>query len=162
MEDIFDTLVMKLVNTQDNKALQEAAINRANLFNLTEESYLAAIKPEHVGILNHSQRAAIATRICILNDQQDAADHYRDLITTPDDLPMSQPGAFPETTILNIITKHVDLITLSPQDSTKETIKELQSAGLTDTQIVEISAVIAFVNYQVRVIKGLQLIASIS
>ena len=54
------------------------------------------------------------------------------------------------------ILSHVDLVTTRPRDATQADIAALRGAGVTEPDIVRLSQVVAFVNYQVRVIAGLQ------
>jgi uncharacterized protein YciW len=58
--------------------------------------------------------------------------------------------------------RHVDLVTCSPKDATRADIVALQRAGVADADIVRLSQLIAFVNYQVRVVAGLRLMGAAS
>lgn len=69
-------------------------------------------------------------------------------------------GNTPETAdiLLAAILRHCDLITLDPGRSTKADIERLTAAGLTNPQIVALSELIAFVNFQTRITAGLRLL----
>ena len=54
------------------------------------------------------------------------------------------------------IVDHVDINSRNPKHHPEDQIQKLKAIGLTDTQIVSIFAVIAFVSYQLRVLKGLR------
>lgn len=57
---------------------------------------------------------------------------------------------------LRAIMRHVDLIVLTPVESTQADIEVLEAAGLSPTGIVAVSQVVAYVSYQVRLIAALR------
>jgi uncharacterized protein YciW len=61
---------------------------------------------------------------------------------------------------LKTIARHVDLITLTPKKAEASHIAQLAQAGLNNPQIVALSELIAFVNFQTRVATGLRLMRS--
>ena len=58
---------------------------------------------------------------------------------------------------LKAVIRHTDLVTRSPKDAVAGDIAALKAAGITEDDIVRLSELIAFVNYQVRVVAGLRL-----
>ncbi|WP_246673072.1 MULTISPECIES: hypothetical protein [unclassified Mesorhizobium] len=58
---------------------------------------------------------------------------------------------------LATIARHVDLITLTPKKAEASHIALLAQAGLNNPQIVALSELIAFINFQTRVATGLRL-----
>ena len=60
------------------------------------------------------------------------------------------------------ILRHTDLVTVDPKEAAQDDISALKSAGITEPDIVRLSELIAFVGYQVRVVKGLRLMAEAS
>ncbi len=53
------------------------------------------------------------------------------------------------------IVHHADLITVTPRDATRQDLEALQQAGLTIPQIIALSELIAFINFEARIIAGL-------
>lgn len=69
-------------------------------------------------------------------------------------------GDEPETlpAPLDTIARHADLVTIIPRDANADDIRRLSAAGLTNPQIVALSELIAYVNFQARIIVGLRLL----
>jgi uncharacterized protein YciW len=59
---------------------------------------------------------------------------------------------------LTTIARHVDLVSVTPREATRADITRLAEAGLDNPQIVALSELIAFVNFQLRVAAGLRLL----
>ena len=156
MNSPFDTTLLKLLDIDESSPLASAISGRTNLFELTEASYIAAIFPDDPGILSHSQRAALATRICLINNESLLADHYKDLVSEPEDSVLYAQNSTSEDNVMTTIVDHVDINSRNPKHHPEDQIQKLKVIGLTDTQIVSIFAVIAFVSYQLRVLKGLR------
>lgn len=58
------------------------------------------------------------------------------------------------------LARHTDLVTLYPADATEQNIRLLEQAGYSNGQIIALSELIAFVNFQTRVVAGLRLLRS--
>jgi len=108
-------------------------------------------------------RLALALRMARLNDDAALQHDYQA------QLAQHQPssallalaeGALPADEPLATIARHVDLITQQPMQATEQHIRQLEQAGLTLPQIVALSELIAFVNFQTRVAAGLRLLRS--
>jgi uncharacterized protein YciW len=108
-------------------------------------------------------RIALARRIAGLNADAALITDYDDqlaaLSLTQDHLTLAG-GAVALAEPLATIARHVDLVTLSPQDAAESDIALLSKAGLNNPQIVALSELIAFVNFQTRVATGLRLMRS--
>jgi uncharacterized protein YciW len=59
---------------------------------------------------------------------------------------------------LAAIAAHVDRVTTNPHGSGRAEIELLRSAGVADRDIVALSELIAFLSYEFRVVKGLELL----
>lgn len=130
----------------------------------TEASHDAALTPADPGGISHAERAALAARLARLNGDPALAAHYLKLLVTagagrgvrdfadPDSGSATTPRAA-------AILRHVDLVTTSPKAATRDDIEKLTAAGLDTRDIVSLSGLIAFVNYQQRVVAGLRLLA---
>jgi uncharacterized protein YciW len=84
----------------------------------------------------------------------DVADDSHRPIAAPS--PASPVGA--DDPRLAAIVRHVDLVTLTPGRATRDDIDALRDAGLNEDDIVTLSGIIAFVNYQARVAAGLRML----
>lgn len=114
--------------------------------------------------LGAALRLALARRIAALNE--DAA-----LVAEFDaQLAQQQPdaaelalaaGETPADARLAALARHTDLVTLTPARARESDIRLLEQAGLSSPQIVALSELIAFVNFQSRVAAGLRLMRSL-
>ncbi|RVG03269.1 hypothetical protein CN230_29965 [Sinorhizobium meliloti] len=108
-------------------------------------------------------RVAIGRRMAALNADQTLIVDYdaqlADLDPTEQLLALAQ-GSTDLDEPLATIARHVDLITLTPIKAEARDIALLAEAGLNNPQIVALSELIAFVNFQTRVATGLRLMRS--
>ncbi|XUY29610.1 CMD domain-containing protein [Agrobacterium sp. rho-8.1] len=108
-------------------------------------------------------RVALACRIALLNSDQALTSQYTlqlAALSPPANVFALSQGATDLGEPLATITRHVDLITLTPGRAEAGDISRLASAGLNNPQIVALSELIAFVNFQTRVATGLRLMRS--
>jgi uncharacterized protein YciW len=115
--------------------------------------------PDDLG-LTAALRIALAGRIAALNADDALAVEYGAQLADLD--PMEQFSALAQGATnldepLATIARHVDLITLTPGKAEAGDIARLAQAGLDNPQIVALSELIAFVNFQTRVATGLNL-----
>jgi uncharacterized protein YciW len=105
-------------------------------------------------------RAALARRIAALNADAALVAEYgamlASLAATEQMLALAQ-GATELDEPLAAIARHADLVTLTPSRAAAGDIARLAGAGLNNPQIVALSELIAFVNFQARVAAGLRL-----
>ncbi|KUM23130.1 hypothetical protein AU467_34320 [Mesorhizobium loti] len=128
-----------------------------------EECRLSVLRPANDQGLAPNLRVALARRMAALNADPVLMAEY--------DVQLAQLGpteqlmalARGETDLeepLATIARHVDLITLTPKIAEASHIVLLAQAGLNNPQIVALSELIAFVNFQTRVATGLRLMRS--
>ncbi|AZO22079.1 MULTISPECIES: CMD domain-containing protein [unclassified Mesorhizobium] len=129
-----------------------------------EECRLSVMRPANDQGLAPNLRVALARRMAALNADPVLMAEY--------DVQLAQFGpteqllalARGETDLeepLATIAKHVDLITLTPKKAEASHIVLLAQAGLNNPQIVALSELIAFANFQTRVATGLRLMRSV-
>lgn len=141
---------------------------RAEILGLSQAAHDAVLLPRDPGGIGHAERAALAARIAHANADAALAGHYRGLLRQAPENPTLlaiADGAAPAAdagTRLRAIIRHVDLVTLTPKDATKADIAALKAAGLSEPDIVRLAELIAFVNYQARVIAGLRLLGAVA
>ncbi|TGU93197.1 hypothetical protein EN794_032585 [Mesorhizobium sp. M00.F.Ca.ET.151.01.1.1] len=125
-----------------------------------EECRLSVLRPANDQGLSPNLRLALARRMAELNADPVLVAEY--------DVQLAQLGpteqllalARGETDFeepLATIARHVDLVTLTPKKAEARHIVLLAQAGLNNPQIVALSELIAFVNFQTRVATGLRL-----
>ena len=158
MEDIFDSVVGRAAGISSSHPLTGALSARESILRLTEASHDAALKPEPSGGLSHSERAALACRMSLLNFDYELAYHYQKMISEPE-ASIADPNFYGgDDTRLKAIIMHTDLITRHPKDATAGDITALKAAGVMESDIVCLSELIAFTNYQARLTAGLRLL----
>lgn len=156
-------VIETLAGVAPGTALGAAVAQRAEILALSEASHDAVIMPRAPGGLGHGARAALAARMARLHRDEALAAHYDACLAragTTDELlraadPVSEAVFDPR---LGAMVRHIDLLTLAPRDARHDDIEALRRAGLDDADIVRLSELAAFVNYQVRVIAGLKLL----
>lgn len=155
------TLIENLVSAPPESALGEALLKRAEILRLSEEAHNAVLLPRDPGGLSYGLRAALAARMSRLNGHHALAEHYDVLVDRAGETEtasLAEPGTTVEDRRTAEIVRHADLLTFAPRQATRSQIEALRVAGLTDADIVRLSELAAFVNYQVRVIAGLYLV----
>ncbi|MBQ12158.1 MAG: hypothetical protein CMJ45_11490 [Planctomyces sp.] len=161
MDDIFKSVVAEAAGISANHPLASVLAGRDEVMQLTQASHDAALKPEPPGGLSHSERAALACRMARLNDEGILAKHYEAMIPEGSEpLFMADPVFIGgDDNRAKAILRHTDLVTTNPKQASESDISALRSAGIPEPDIVRLSELIAFVGYQVRVVKGLRLMA---
>jgi uncharacterized protein YciW len=147
-------------------SLAAVLVERTEIMRLSQASHDAVLLPRAPGGISHAERAALATRMAHWNGDTALEAHYRDLLRQAGESPALlavASGAAPAEAAgpdarLRAIIRHVDIVTLAPRDATKADIAALVAVGVTEPDIVRLAELIAFVNYQVRVIAGLRLL----
>ena len=146
-----------------SSTIVEVLLGRSNLVELSQQAHDACIKPKEPGGIPYSYRAALAGRISTLHEEFKLADYYKSIIPTDDpairivdpSIPLSYPIS------IEAMIKHTDIITKNPKDVGATSITTLEDNGLTTADIVRLSEIIAFMNYAIRVIKGIRLMGEI-
>ncbi len=158
------TLIETLAAVKPGSALAEAMEKRAEILRLSEAAHDAVLIPRDPGGLSHALRAALAARMARHNCNEVLAGHYDGLVErTGGDAAtalLAQPGTNVDDTRTAEIVRHADRLTVAPREATRGNIEALRSAGVSDPDIVRLSELAAFVNYQIRVIAGLKLIGA--
>lgn len=152
-------VIEEILGVVPGSALAEALQQRQEIMRLSQASHDAVIIPREPGGLSHAERAALAARMAHQNREEALAALYATRVDGAALRPIAGGADAPSADRrLAAIVRHVDLLTRSPRDATKGDIEALTAAGLSEPDIVRLSELIAFVNYQVRVIAGLRLL----
>ena len=137
MTDLLDDLL--------GPAVAALRAKRPDFVRYTQGSHDAMIVPVHPEGLSGSERVLAARHTAELSGHAALAAHYRTLPATPGPRDAA-------------ILRHATLLATSPGKATRADIEALTHAGLSATEIVTLSQIIAFVAYQVRVAAGLALL----
>lgn len=157
------TLIETIAAVKPGSALADAMEKRAEILRLSEAAHDAVLLPRDPGGLSHGLRAALAARMARHNGNDVLAGHYDGLVERAAENAtalLAQPGTTSDEAHTAEIVRHADRLTVAPREATRDHIEALRGVGVTDADIVRLSELAAFVNYQVRVIAGLQLIGA--
>jgi uncharacterized protein YciW len=158
------TLIETLAGVPAGSQLAEALKTRAEVMRLSEAAHDAVLVPREPGGLSHALRAALAARMCRHIGSEAAAAHYDVYLAHSDDadvVALAWPGGTSGEPLQDAMARHADLLTLSPRKATRGDIEALKAVGVSEPDIVRLSELAAFVNYQLRVIAGLKLLKDV-
>jgi uncharacterized protein YciW len=151
---------------QPGSRLAAIVAGRADIMGLTQATQEAVLKPREAGGITVAERAALACRMARLSGDETLAAHYEKRLPPASrriaDLAFEGHGDGDDDPRLAAIIRHVDLVTQSPKDATRDDIAALREAGLAEADIVRLAELIAFINYQIRVAAGLRLLGEIA
>ncbi|UFZ05580.1 hypothetical protein LQG66_04485 [Bradyrhizobium ontarionense] len=159
------TLIEKLAGIPTGSKLGAALKTRAEVLRLSEAAHDAVLVPRDPGGLSHALRAALAARMCRHLGSAALVAHYDGYLAHSGDADvaaLAQPGGVSGDPRQDAMARHADLLTLSPRNATRGDIEALRSAGVGEPDIVRLSELAAFVNYQLRVVAGLVLLRDAS
>src|SRR3954467_6156521 len=112
----------------------------------------AIFAPAHHGGLTRAHRAAAAPRAARLPRDSVLEEHYhRRMVALGETHPLNGTRG-------ECILAHVDRVTMDPADAAKADIDALLAAGLSPHVVVSLSQLIAYVNFQSRVLAGLRML----
>ncbi|WP_380181235.1 CMD domain-containing protein [Kalamiella sp. sgz302252] len=153
----------KAAGLSPDEALFNARRLRPEFVQGAEQCRVSVLQPANDQQLAKDLRLALACRMARLNhDEALIADYQAQLVELHPTESLIALAAG-ETTLhqpLAAIARQVDLVTLTPAKAEADDMKKLAQAGLTNPQIVALSELIAFVNFQTRVAAGLRLMRS--
>lgn len=146
--------------------LAEIVAGRADIMTLTQATYEAILHPRMAGGITYAERAALACRMARLHGEQGLVEHYTKLLSPGSDAAVSSRMADPSFSgdgeqRLAALIRHVDLVTQAPKNASCDDIRALRDAGIAEADIVRLAELIAFINYQIRVVVGLRLLGEI-
>jgi len=156
--DVLDTLA-GLAADSPVAALRR---QRGDVVRFTQGSDDAIFAPIDDGGLTRAERAAAALRVATLMHDPILQDHYQALLEPLDEdgnlLRSADIEAQTDDARWAIVIAHIDRVTTDPDSATKAHIDGLIAAGLSPHAVVSLSQVIAYVNFQARVLAGLRML----
>ncbi|HLZ29507.1 MAG TPA: alkylhydroperoxidase domain protein [Chloroflexota bacterium] len=155
-------VISQLAGIQPGSALAELRAQRPEATRHAQGSYAALFDPEDVADLSTVDRLATALRVATLHAAPAAGGHYRHrLVSVENGQVVARSVEAPDGAMsprLRAILRHADLLATAPAQARPADLQALAEVGLSTRAIVTLSQVIAFVSFQVRVLRGLQLI----
>jgi uncharacterized protein YciW len=141
-------------------AAAAVAAPRADLLRMAARAEQAIMAPRDPGGLEPGLRAALACRIARHNGDERLAERFLRLAGADAGVAsLADPKASaPPDPRLRAIVRHVDLVTREPKAASSADVEALQAAGVAVDDVVRLSQLVAFVNFQARVAQGLRLI----
>lgn len=124
----------------------------------------SVLSPDDEAGLGHELRVALAARMARSIGCDELARTYDGVLAGASGnsvmTKIAAAEAVPQTgdAFLAAVVHHADLVTLTPRDSTRGDIENLAAAGLSNPQIVALSELIAFVNFEARIVTGLSVL----
>jgi CMD domain protein len=156
-------LIDDVAGLSEGSAVHALRRARPEILRLSQTSFEAALRPQESGSLTRAERAALAVRMARQFADDRLAAAYAALLEAdtapPDVAALADPAAaVPADPRHAAIVRHVDLVSLTPEAAVPAGIARLKEAGITDRDIVTLTGLIAFVNYQIRVAAGLRML----
>ena len=133
-------------------ALAELRRQRPDVVKHLQGSDDVIFAPQDDGGFTRAEREAAALRIATLLRDGVLETHYRKRLAA---LGAAQPLAGERGAA---VLAHVERVTINPDAAAKADIDRLLGAGLTPHAVVSLSQLIAYVNFQSRVLAGLRML----
>ena len=156
MNDVMDTLAELTANSP----LAALRRERPDVVRHLQGSDDAIFAPADDGGFTRAERAAAALRIATLLRDGALEAHYSARLAALDPsgaLAGTVQGKAEITEVRwDAMLAHVDLVTRGPGRAERQDIENLLAAGLSSHAIVSLSQLIAYVNFQSRVLAGLR------
>jgi alkylhydroperoxidase domain protein/CMD domain protein len=168
-------VISQLAGIQPGSSLAELRAQRPEATNHAQGSYAALFDAHEFGDLTAVERLATALRVATVHLATEAAAHYRARLidagggpevgaaevivpVVADASATLAPDAPAMSPRLRAILRHADLLAFAPRHARPDDLQALADVGLSTRAIVTLSQVIAFVSFQVRVARSLQLL----
>lgn len=157
MSDAID----KAVGLVPEDALARTRRQRPEFVAGAEQCLESVLTPRDDQGLTADLRLALALRIATLNSESALQQDYQaqlDKYHPSEPLQALARGEHNLAEPLATLARHTDLVTQQPSQAEESDIRLLEQAGFSHGQIVALSELIAFVNFQTRVVAGLRLL----
>lgn len=159
MSDVMD----QLADLAPGSPLFDVRRQRPDVVRHMQGSDDAIFAPGDDGGFSRADRAAAALRVATVLRDKTLQEHYRGRLRPLD------PGgglvkiieATPQANTdrrWTAVLAHIDRVTSEPESATRSNIDDLLAAGLSAHAILSLSQLIAYVNFQSRVLAGLRML----
>ena len=130
---------------------------RADILRHTEGAFRELVTPAEPGALSRAERAALALRGALIENDAALAARFEALVPEAD---LALARAFPAPAGEDrtaILYRYADMVAREPERCTQADIDRLQALGLGAQEIVALTQLVAFVPFQTRLLAGLRL-----
>ena len=159
--DLLDNLVDIHVGPTPVKVrTQRAVVTQA-----IQETYQALLQPHEPAGLSPLERTLVAYRVAIVANSAPLIEHYRGqlrclgatvaLVDVSERLPLDE--SLPPRLIT--LLQQADRLTIEPRTTTRYHLTALQAQGLSGSDLLALTQLVAFLNFQIRTLAGLQMLA---
>jgi len=138
--------------------LAELRRQRPDVVRHLQGSDNAIFAPRDDGGLSRAERAAAALQVATILCDATLQRHYRTRLNRLDPGKTPEPNPPAVTDRWSAIRTHVERVTTDPESARKADIDDLLTAGLSPHAVVSLSQLIAYVNFQSRVLAGLRML----
>ena len=153
--NLFETTILKKAGLEKEDAVAQVAMSRINIIKMSQTAEDAVLRPHDFGAFEHDLRAALAARVARLACDEMLASHY--LASAGHYAAVADPAEPGRTHKLSTILTFVDKVSKQARNTEARDIAGLQAVGISDSDIVRLCELVAFLAYQIRVISGLRL-----
>lgn len=151
----------KAAGLSPDDAIYKARRFRPEFVEGAELCRLSVLSPKDDQGLGPDLRTALALRMATLNADENLMQTYEAQLASlnpSSSLRALAKGSENLPQPLATLARHVDFVTLTPSQAEAADITRLEQAGFNNGQIVALSELIAYVNFETRVATGLRLL----
>jgi len=155
-------VINQLAGIAPDSRVGQLRASREVAFKAAQGSFDELFEPDDPKGVSRQERDATAYRIAILEKSEPVIQLHRSRLQalglTESELEAIEqfPDGGAVSPRLAAILTHTDLLTIEPRNATKADLEKLQAAGLTTTDIITISELIAFSSFQIRLLAALR------
>jgi CMD domain protein len=133
---------------------------RRDVFRHTQACHDVLFLPRDEGGISRAERAAIALRVALTAKDEPLATHYRVLLGEAGGADLIAAVVQPEAGDIRLaaLLRHADLVALAPDEAGEADLRKLEALGLSSRDIVVLAELVAFVNFQTRLLAGLRIL----
>jgi CMD domain protein len=153
-------IINALASIADGSPLAALRAQKPDVQRHTQGSDGALFNPADPGGLSLIERELVGLRVAKLTDAPEVASRHRArlkaLHTDAGLVGAAEIGDAKTSPRLDAIFQFADTLTRHPRAATPAAIERLTSVGLSDKDVVTLGQLIAYLNYQVRLLAGLR------
>lgn len=157
-------LIDQLAGIEHNQRLRELRRLRPDAARHIQGSYRELFEPADIAGVSRVERELAALRVAILNADQALVAYHTERLHELDasgeaiDGVVRYPNGPALAPRIRALIEFTDLLTQRPRDASRAALARLQEAGFGPRDTVTVAQLIAFVNFEVRLLSGLRLL----
>ena len=162
MTETSDDVIDQLAGLTADSPLAALRRERSDVVAYTQASDDAIFRPKDEAGLTRAERAAAALRVATILCDDMLIAHYRERLQALDPsealAESVADAAAPADARWAAVLAHVERVTREPDSAQASDLQSLAAVGLSPHAIVSLSQLIAYVNFQARVLAGLRML----